>query len=190
MEQTMLSQLLKMQSSLFHIPFYLYEKGIRLEAFEPFSCSCDLVAPWLKFLSDSSDSLSIHLTSHMLLLGKVEDHSSGMTIIVGPVRIVQLKENTLHAILLEARPYLKVENLDEVSYFLNSNALFTPEKIAPLLCSLHGFLNHQIVSEADLLKYGMTEQIVKDTNTQMLFENQNTPMMKNQGVIILIWNQK
>jgi AraC-like DNA-binding protein len=164
MERNLLSKLLSLQCTLFQIPFYLYDGEIRLEAFEPHTISCDLVIPWLTPLINTNDSPNYLLTKDLLLLGRVIDNSSGLQIIIGPTRIGRILEKSLHSIVLSGRPLIGVEHLQEVGKFLNSCATFSLEQFLPLLCSLHGFLNHEIILLDDLIK--------KDTSTPHVFNTQ------------------
>lgn len=161
MEQTLLCELLSLQCSIFHIPFYLYDGEKRLGAFEPHFISCDLIKPWLDNLMETSDSPNYLLTKDLLLFGRVIDTSSGLQIIIGPTRIGRIMETALHSIVLSGRPLIGIENLQEVGHFLNTCAAFSLEQFLPILCSLHGFLNHEFISLEDL--------VTKDINTTSVF---------------------
>lgn len=168
MEQTLLSRLLSLQCSLFHIPFYLYDGEKRLDAFEPHAISCDLVIPWLADLMETNDSLNYLLTKDLLLFGRVFDNSSGLQIIIGPTRIGRLMETSLRSIVLSGRPLIGVEHLHEVGQFLNSCAAFSLEQFLPILCSLHGFLNHEFISLEDLVKKDTSTLSLSNTQTRMI----------------------
>lgn len=168
MERNLLSQLLAMQCSLFHIPFYLYEDGIRLDAFEPSTCSCDLVSPWLPSLQSTEVSLNYLLTKDLLMFGRIQDISSGLQIIVGPVRIGTITEITLRNIVLSGRPTIGVEHLQEIDQFLKSCTSYSLEQFLPIICMIHGFLNHTIISSEDLMKRDMANSSFYDTQLRMI----------------------
>jgi AraC-like DNA-binding protein len=152
MERSLLSHLLTLQSNLFRIPFYLYEDEQRLEAFEPYSSSCDMVSPWLPMLTNTDEPLTYVLTKDLLLFGKIRDVSSDLLIIVGPVRVSKLTETTLRNIILTARPAIGIEHLSELEHFLNSCAAFSLEQFLHLVCMIHGYVNNCIVSYHNLMR--------------------------------------
>ncbi len=168
MEHTLLSQLLSLQCSIFHIPFYLYHGEKRLDAFEPQVISCDLVLPWLAPLIETNDSPNYLLTRDLLLLGRVFDNSSGLQIIIGPTRIGRIMETSLRSIMLSGRPLIGVGHLEEVGRFLNSCAAFPLEQFLLLLCSLHGFLNHEFISVEDIVKKDICTPSVSNTQIHMI----------------------
>ncbi|HHV12708.1 MAG TPA: helix-turn-helix domain-containing protein [Clostridiales bacterium] len=168
MEQALLTQLLAMQCNIFHTPFYLYDKETRLEAFEPYPSPCDLVLPWLPTLQQTEDSLNYLLTKDFLLFGRILDLSSGLQVIVGPVRIGSITETTLHNVMLAARPAIGPEHIQEIGQFLNSCASFPPEQFLPILCLVHGYLNHKIITYKELMKKDAGKSILYDTNLRMI----------------------
>lgn len=171
MERNLLSELLALQCNIFNIPFYIYQKENRLSAFEPRPLSCDLVKPWLKELLALKDSPKYLLTNDLLLIGQVQDNASNLQIILGPVRIGNLMETTLHNIVRHGRPFLEVGHMQEINKFLNSCTAFSLEQFLPILCSLHGFLNHEYVALEDIIKKDASTHPVPDTQLRMIQAN-------------------
>ena len=168
MEHTLLSHILSLQCSLFHIPFYIYCGKKRMDSFEPHAISCDIVEPWLAGLMETNDSPNYLLTKDLLLFGRVFDNSSGLQIIIGPARICRIMETSLRSIVLSGRPLIGVEHLQEVEQSLNFCAAFSLEQFLPILCSLHGFLNNEFISLDDLVKKDTSTPSVTNTQIRMI----------------------
>lgn len=171
MEKNLLSELLSLQCSIFNIPFYLYQGENRLAAFEPRPLSCDLVKPWLKELLALKDTPKYLLTNDLLLIGQIQDNTSNLHIIIGPVRIGNIMETSLHNIVRHGRPFLNVGHIQEINEFLNSCTAFSLEQFLPILCSLHGFLNHEYVALEDIIKKDASTHVVPDTQLRMIQAN-------------------
>lgn len=190
MERTILAQLLSMQRDLFHIPFYLYDGEKRLEAFEPSACSCNMISPWLPFLVETGDALAYLLTNDFLLFGRIQDISSGLIIIVGPVRLGSISETILRNIILSGRPVLSSKNLQEIGQFLNSCSSYSLEQFLPVICMIHGFLNNKVITCEDLMKKGMGVILKMIHSCVCCPQRKNIPMKKPCEEIIMNWNQK
>lgn len=135
---------------------------------QPSSCSCDLVSPWLSSLQSTDDSLNYLLTKDLLLLGRIKDVTTGLQIIVGPTRLGRITEAILRNIILAGRPNINIEHLQEIDRFLNSCSSFSLEQFLPILCMIHGFLNHKIITCEDLMKKDATNHSYYNTQLRMI----------------------
>jgi len=104
----------------------------------------------------------------LLLFGRVQDASSDLQIIFGPVRLGSVNEVSLRNIILSARPSIGVEYIPEIGQFLRSCTSYSLEQFLSILCMIHGFLNHKIIHWQDLMNTGMKQELELDTQLRMI----------------------
>lgn len=168
MDSNLLSNLLSLQFNLFHIPFYLYDRNKQLSKFEPHPLSCDLVLPWLSKFSESDYSPVYILIKDLVLLGRVYDKASGLQIIIGPTRIGNITENSLHSFVYSYSPYVSITDMQDVGKFLNSCPLLYLEQFLSILSSIHGFLNNEFLSTKDIINKSENTIYEEDAQLRMI----------------------
>lgn len=163
--QTLIN-LLPTQKDLFHIPFYLYEGNTCIKKAEPFSLSCPYTESCLHVFSDTKGKPSYYFSKDLLLYGRIPVIGTDYTLIVGPARASALTATNIHNILIGSYPYVKPEQSEELTHYLNNCAIISFEMFLPILCSLHGFINDEVISSEDLL--GNISQIDESIRSQMI----------------------
>lgn len=161
-----LIDLMPIQKDLFHIPFYLYDGNICIKKAEPFSLSCPYMEACLPVFSDTKEKPSYYFSKDLLLYGSIPVTGTDYTLIVGPARASALTATNIHNILIGSYPYVKPEQSEELTHYLNNCAIISFEMFLPILCSLHGFINDEIISSEDLL--GNISQIDESIRSQMI----------------------
>ena len=146
-----LKELLPLQKDLFHIPFYLYDGNQCIKKAEPFPLSVPYMEACLPAFSNNSKTPSYYFSKDLLLYGSVPVSDTNCTLIVGPARASALTATNIHNILISSYPYVKPDQADELTHYLNNCAIISFEMFLPILCSLHGFINDEIISPEDLL---------------------------------------
>ena len=146
-----LKNLLTTQKDLFHIPFYLYEENTCVKKAEPFALNCPYMESCLPALSNNNDKPTYYFSKDLLLFGKIPVIGTDYTLIVGPARASALTAMNIHNILIGSYPYIKADQAEELTHYLNNCAIISFEMFLPILCSLHGFINDEIISSEDLL---------------------------------------
>lgn len=163
--QTLIN-LLPIQKDLFHIPFYLYDGNTCVKKAEPFSLSCPYMESCLPVFSDTKGKPSYYFSKDLLLYGSIPVIGTDYTLIVGPARASALTATNIHNILIGSYPYVKPEQSEELTHYLNNCAIISFEMFLPILCSLHGFINDEVISSDDLL--GNISQIDESIRSQMI----------------------
>lgn len=163
--QTLLD-LLPLQKDLFHIPFYLYEGNLCVKKAEPFPLSCPYMDASLPAFAEASDKPSYYFSKDLLLYGSIPVTNTNYTLIVGPARASALTATNIHNILISSYPYVKPDQAEELTHYLNNCAIISFEMFLPILCSLHGFINNEIISSEDLL--GNISEMDDSIRSQMI----------------------
>lgn len=161
-----LKELLSLQKDLFHIPFYLYDENQCVKKAEPFPLSVPYMEACLPAFSSTSDKPSYYFSKDLLLYGSVPVVDTNYTLIVGPARASALTATNIHNILISSYPYVKPDQSEELTHYLNNCAIISFEMFLPILCSLHGFLNDEIISSEDLL--GNMSEVDNSIRSQMI----------------------
>ena len=161
-----LMNLLTIQKDLFHIPFYLYEGNSCIKKAEPINFSCPYMESCLPTFSSTNNQPSYYFSKDLLLFGKIPVLGTDYTLIVGPARASALTSTNIHNILISSYPYVKPDQGEELSHYLNNCAIISFEMFLPILCSLHGFINDSIISSEDLL--GNLSQMDESIRNQMI----------------------
>ena len=161
-----LMDLLPVQKDLFHIPFYLYKGDTCVKKAEPFPLHCPYSESCLPTLSDNSEYPSYYFSKDLLLFGKVPVLGTDYVLIVGPARASALTSTNIHNILINSYPYIKPDQAEELTHYLNNCAIISFEMFLPILSSLHGFMNDEIISSEDLL--GNLSQMDEAIRSQMI----------------------
>jgi len=161
-----LKELISLQKDLFHIPFYLYDGNQCIKKAEPFPLSVPYMEACLPAFSSTSGKPSYYFSKDLLLYGSVPVTDTNYTLIVGPARASALTTTNIHNILISSYPYIKPDQADELTHYLNNCAIISFEMFLPILCSLHGFLNDEIISSEDLL--GNMSEVDNSIRSQMI----------------------
>jgi len=161
-----LIDLLPIQKDLFHIPFYLYEGNNCVKKAEPVTLNCPYMESCLPVFSNKNDQPSYFFSKDLLLFGKVPVLGTNYTLIVGPARASALTATNIHNILIGSYPFIKADQADELTTYLNNCAIISFEMFLPILCSLHGFINDKIISSEDLL--GNISEVDTSIRNQMI----------------------
>ncbi|MBQ8518317.1 MAG: AraC family transcriptional regulator [Agathobacter sp.] len=166
-----LMDLLPIQKDLFHIPFYLYEGNTCIKKAEPVSLDCPYMESCLPAFSGTSDQPSYYFSKDLLLFGKVPVLGTNYTLVIGPARASALTSTNIHNILISSYPYVKADQIEELTQYLNNCAIISFEMFLPILCSLHGFINDKIISSQELL--GKVSEVDDFIRNQMIETNKS-----------------
>lgn len=168
MELSLLSGLFKMQCSLYHIPFYIYENNVRLAAFEPFTIDCDLITRYLPSLIGTTEPLNYLITNDLLMFGHVRDLTSGYDIIIGPVQISKITETNIKSIIIKYRLAIGIEYIHQIEQFFDAARKYSFDQFIPIICIIHGFINNQLVSYSELVNKADDKSLNEDVNMRMI----------------------
>ena len=168
--QTLIN-LLSIQKDLFHIPFYLYEGNNCIKKAEPVALDCPYMESCLPAFSSTSDQPSYYFSKDLLLFGKIPVVGTDYTLIVGPARASALTATNIHNIFISSYPYIKADQLEDLTHYLNNCAIISFEMFLPILCSLHGFINDEFISSEDLL--GNLAEMDSAIRSEMIETNKN-----------------
>lgn len=148
--QTLIN-LLPIQKDLFHIPFYLYDGNICVKKAEPVTLNIPYMQSYAPAFSNTNDNPSYYFSKDLLLFGSVPVLGTNYTLVVGPARASALTATNIHNIVISSYPYVKPDQTEELTHYLNNCAIISFEMFLPILCSLHGFINDEIISTEELL---------------------------------------
>ena len=161
-----LIDLLPMQKDLFHIPFYLYDGGICVKKAEPVTLNIPYMQSYAPAFSNTNDKPSYYFSKDLLLFGSVPVLGTNYTLVIGPARASALTATNIHNILISSYPYVKPDQAEELTHYLNNCAIISFEMFLPMLCSLHGFINNEVISSEDLL--GNISELDDSIRSQMI----------------------
>ena len=173
MEQTILLHTLKLHSNLLRIPFYLHNGHCITHKIEPYPSPYPLIEAWSSELIQSPDTISYLLTKDLLLVGCVSIVDTPQHILVGPVRVGAMSDTTLHNINLALHNLRPIDDLSQAIAFFNACNPYSLEQFLPILCTLHGFINHLIIMPESLSQQIVSFPDLVATHTHLLSNEQN-----------------
>lgn len=172
MDYLLLTQLLKQSSIAYNIPIYLYKDTERIESFEPFELSFDIVTPFISNLHFVDDLPRYFLSKDFILIGRIFDSENKVDIIIGPIlgRAISNEYHGINNPILHSFPPHIMEQI--YTYFRNST-YYPIERFLPILSIFHGNLNHEFLSFPELIKIELAESFQENTQLNIVNENLN-----------------
>lgn len=173
MQYNLLIKLLKQNSIVYNLPIYLYKKNERLETFEPFEISLDILTHFIDKFDFSDTKPQYFLSKDFVLIGRVFDVVNQLDIIIGPVLSRQIN-NEFKGIIFSNMKILTPNVLEEINAFFRNSTQYPIEKFLPILTIFHGYLNNEFVSSFDIIKKDLSQDFSENIQFDIINDKLNT----------------
>ncbi len=157
------------------IPTRYYIGSELVESFEPCDNFFDLVTPITDSLLGGESHINLLLTSQMLMFASVRDKESNCTLVIGPVKSVNISNEEAKEIAISYKmDLIDIEPLKQ--YFKQINT-YSIENFILMISSMNATINDEIIPCDKILKLDSSSS---DLNFIRPFENPNH-VEKNEG---------
>lgn len=168
MELEVLIHFCNLQSSTHQLPYTIYRSNEPISYSSSFLLGFDLLSSNLSIIQNSDSYVRYFVTEDFLVFGYIKSSSEDLLILVGPGAIGELSEKDTENIILKYIKNISGEEKEIIQKQLKELPIISIERFLTALCTANCFINHQIITNQQLLTKGIEENVWLKTQLKLI----------------------